>query len=70
MSRRPAAVTQSDVARVIRAARQAGAPAVQVCGNVITILLQAPQAPEPGDAFAEWERTYESTKAARRRDGD
>jgi hypothetical protein len=45
MSRRPATVTQSDVARVIRAAKQAGAPAVQVCGNVITILLNAPPAP-------------------------
>lgn len=30
MSRRPATVTQADVARVIRAAKQAGASAVQV----------------------------------------
>jgi peptidyl-tRNA hydrolase len=30
MSRRPAAITQADVARIVKAARQAGAPRVTV----------------------------------------
>ncbi len=40
MPRRPAKVTQADIARAIRAAKQAGAKAVTVDGNgVIRIVL-------------------------------
>jgi hypothetical protein len=64
MSRRPAAVTQSDVARVVRAAKQSGAGAVQIQPDgTITILLAPPPA---ADAFEQWERGYEQAKAARR----
>lgn len=44
MSRRPALVTQADVARVIRAAKQAGAAEVEVRGASIIIHL-APSTP-------------------------
>lgn len=54
MSRRPAAFTQADVARAIRAAKQAGAAEVEVrASGHTTILIRlspstAPeQAPEP-----------------------
>jgi hypothetical protein len=40
MPRRPAKVTQADIARAIRAAKQAGAKAVTVDGNgVVRIML-------------------------------
>jgi 2,4-dienoyl-CoA reductase-like NADH-dependent reductase (Old Yellow Enzyme family) len=42
MSRTPARITQADVARTIRAARQAGAPAVEIHyadGTVIRVPL-------------------------------
>jgi len=43
MSRRPATYTQADVARIIRAARQAGAAAVEIApGGTIRIVLTAP----------------------------
>jgi hypothetical protein len=72
MPRTPATVTQATVARTLRAARQAGAHAVEVRPDgTVMILLQAPPivpAEAPADAFTEWEREYESAKAARRRD--
>jgi hypothetical protein len=41
MSRRPAAITQADVARAIRAAKQAGAAAVEVrVGDKATIVIR------------------------------
>jgi hypothetical protein len=39
MPRRPAVITQADVARVIRAAKQAGAAEVEVRGDLIVIRL-------------------------------
>ena len=46
MSRRPARFTQADVARVIRAAKQAGAGSVRVLPDgTIQINLQAPNLP-------------------------
>jgi hypothetical protein len=69
MSRRPAAITQADVARAIRAAKQAGAESVEVRpdGAIIVSLKSAPLAPAaPDDPFAKWEREYEQAKAARR----
>ena len=46
MPRRPAKVTQADIARAIRAAKEAGASAVTVdCEGVIRIALTASAAP-------------------------
>jgi hypothetical protein len=52
MPRRPAKVTQADIARAIRAAKEAGASAVTVDGEgVIRIALTASAAPiEPASA--------------------
>jgi hypothetical protein len=69
MSRRPATLTQADVARAIRAAKQAGAEAVEVRpdGTIVVLLKSAPIVPAaPDDPFTQWERQYESEKAARR----
>jgi hypothetical protein len=49
MSRRPASVTQADVARAIRAAKQAGAHSVEVVqrnGTTIRVVIDAPQQPK------------------------
>ena len=56
MPRRPATITQADVARTIRAAKQAGAGAVEVRRDgTIVVLLTAPPplAPEPDDTVAD-----------------
>jgi hypothetical protein len=44
MPRRPAAITQADVARAIRAAKQAGAESVEVRtdGTIVVLLKNAP----------------------------
>jgi len=44
MPRRPASVTQADVARTIRAAKQAGADSIQVRpdGTIVVLLKEAP----------------------------
>jgi hypothetical protein len=51
MPRRRAAIDQASIARAIRAAKQAGAAAVEVqqpCGTIIRILVSAPPpTPEP-----------------------
>jgi hypothetical protein len=69
-TRRPATVTQATVARAIRAARQAGAGAVEIKQDgSIFFLLQPPSGlatPSPtDDPFAKWEREYEARKASR-----
>jgi hypothetical protein len=48
MSRRPAVITQADVARIIRAAKQAGAAEVQVPvnGELVIVKLRSSEAPE------------------------
>lgn len=48
MSRRPATTTQADIARAIRAAKQAGAESVQVRpdGTIVVLLKNPPIAPE------------------------
>jgi 2,4-dienoyl-CoA reductase-like NADH-dependent reductase (Old Yellow Enzyme family) len=72
MSRRAASISQADIARAIRAARQAGADAVEVIqcnGTTIRVLLKAPTI-APADEFEAWEKEHESAKAARRRNGD
>lgn len=43
MPRRPASITQSDISRAIRAARQTGAAGVEIEGGKIRILLDSPQ---------------------------
>lgn len=72
MPRRVATVSQADIARAIRAARQAGVDAVEVVqsnGTIVRVILNAPPvAPSDEDAFQKWERENESAKAARRRD--
>jgi hypothetical protein len=71
MSRRAAIITQADVARVVRAAKQAGAATVEVRrdGTIVILLSAPPIAPDlDADAFEKWERENESAKAARRRD--
>ena len=52
MSRRPATITQADTARIIRAAKQAGAPEVEIrLGEAIVIIRLTerdnPLDPEP-----------------------
>jgi len=57
MPRRPAKVTQADIARAIRAAKEAGASAVTVDGEgVIRIVLTASAAPirPPHDSGEIW----------------
>jgi hypothetical protein len=57
MPRRPAKVTQADIARAIRAAKEAGASAVTVDGDgVIRIALTASAAPirPANDVDQEW----------------
>jgi hypothetical protein len=73
MPRRPATVTQADVARTIRAAKKAGAEGVEVRPDgTISIILKgvaiAPTAIE--DQFEKWERENEQAKAARHRKRD
>ena len=72
MSRRAATIAQADVARAIRAARQAGADAVEIIqrdGAKIRVILNAPPvAPSDEDAFEKWERENAQAKATRRRD--
>lgn len=71
MSRRPAAVSQADVARTIRAARQTGASVVEVVqrdGTVIRVLLTTPPlSPTANDPFDQWKQENEARKAARTR---
>jgi hypothetical protein len=72
MTRRAATISQADIARAIRAARQTGADAVEIVqcnGTTIRVIINAPPlAPEPQDAFEKWEQENASAKAARRRD--
>jgi hypothetical protein len=71
MPRRAASVSQADIARAIRAARQTGADAVEVIqcnGTTIRVILNAPPVAPSDDPFETWEREHESAKAARRRD--
>lgn len=39
MSRRPASITQADVARVLRAAKQVGAPKVELIVGETTVVV-------------------------------
>jgi hypothetical protein len=69
MSRRPATFTQTEVARAIRAAKQAGAECVEVRpdGTIVVLLKSVPVVPVVADdPFTQWERQYESEKAAGR----
>jgi hypothetical protein len=69
MPRRSTTITQADIARAIRAAKQAGAESVEVRpdGSIIVLLKNdSVVAAAPNDPFAQWERQYESEKAARR----
>jgi hypothetical protein len=71
MTRRAASISQADIARAIRAARQTGADAVEVIqcnGTTIRVILNAPPVAPSDDPFETWEREHESAKAARRRD--
>jgi hypothetical protein len=71
MSRRPALLSQADVARAIRAARQTGAECVEVRRDgTIVVLLKAPTIAPADDPFEDWEREYESQKTSRRRQRD
>jgi hypothetical protein len=57
MSRRPAAITQADVARAIRAAKQAGAAEVEVCvaGGAKIVIRLAPSTVTDAPALADLE---------------
>lgn len=72
MSRTPARVTQADVARALRAARQADAAAVEILpdGRILIRLDSPPLAPktDDDDPFDQWKRENEARKAARPRD--
>ena len=68
MSRRPASLSQADVARAIRAARQTGAECVEVRRDgTIVVLLKAPAIAPAADEFEAWEREHEQAKATWRR---
>lgn len=55
MSRRPATITQADVARIIRAAKQAGASTVEVpVGDKVVVVRIGPST-APETALAESE---------------
>jgi hypothetical protein len=55
MPRRPAKVTQADIARAIRAAKDAGASAVMIDGEgVIRIVLTANTVPNTDDLDETW----------------
>jgi hypothetical protein len=72
VSRRAASISQADIARAIRAARQTGADAVEVVqsnGTTIRVILNPPPVAPSDDPFEAWEREHESAKASRRRDG-
>lgn len=52
MSRRPAIITQADVARAIRAAKQAGASEVEVrVGDQATILIRLSPSTVPAETL-------------------
>jgi len=71
MMRRPASISQADIARAIRAAKAAGADAVEVVqsnGTTVRVILNAPPVVPALDQFEAWERDHEQAKAARRRD--
>jgi hypothetical protein len=54
MSRRPAAFTQADVARAIRAAKQAGAAEVEVrIGGETTVVIRLKSSTVADEALAE-----------------
>ena len=54
MSRRPAAITQADIARAIRAAKQAGAAEVEIRVGEATILVRiAPSIEKPLEPVGE-----------------
>jgi hypothetical protein len=52
MARRPATITQADVARAIRAAKQAGAAEVEVRVGAATILIRLAPSPSTGAILA------------------
>ena len=52
MSRRPAAITQADIARVIRAAKQAGAAEVELRIEGASILIRVVPSPSTGQVSA------------------
>ena len=52
MARRPATFTQADVARAIRAAKQAGAAEVEVRAGRATILIRLAPSPSTGANLA------------------
>lgn len=53
MSRRPATVTQADIARAIRAAKQAGAAEVEVRLGGATIFIRIAPSTDPDKPIAE-----------------
>ena len=54
MSRRPAIITQADVARIVRAAKQAGAAEVELrVGGAIVMVRISSTAPENASETAE-----------------
>ena len=60
MPRRPATVTQADVARAIRAAKQAGATGVEVKPDGTVVIMLRPGAnPQPAVPSVEPEKEYD-----------
>jgi hypothetical protein len=51
MPRRPAAITQADVARAIRAAKQTGADRVEVRVGQVTIVIRLSPSTAPEEAL-------------------
>jgi hypothetical protein len=66
MSRRPASVTQAEIQRAIRAAKEEGAESVEVMtsgGGKITVLLKGVPLVPPAKSSLEneWDAVYEPT---------
>lgn len=71
MSARAAAVTQTEIARALRAARQEGASAVRVLpdGSILIHLSTIPAVDDPDtalDPFDTWKREHEARNASTR----
>ena len=67
---RASAPPRVSVGQALRAARQAGAEAVEVRRDGTLVVLMKATTSAPADEYEVWEREYEQAKAARRRVGD
>jgi hypothetical protein len=54
MSKRPAAITQADVTRIVRGAQKAGAIHIEVCvGNQAKVIIRLPSSLASGETISQ-----------------